>query len=349
MDDILTEFNSKIESIDNYEKEKLLKANLLRKLIKNKTDSAVPVAPEKPAVVATQEVAAPAVVEEEEDDMAALRMNLLDTVTHKRSLRQKQQAAQQEKQIDQDMSLLKRKLIEHELMIEKRSSEALPAVPPAKFTSLVQRKINPVIIRLNSSEDDEDEDDNENQEAECELVEESKARSTNLVSTSTSESLQNNISQFLKEAKSQAEVLALNSLLPNNLYLNQKETVEVAPVKRPSSSSSQISELEKKSFIKSLRDKINLKTKLIAELSKKSQELKLLNAKREKDIDLAKLKIATLKEQLNAAEKIRQATEDAVLVGRQHHLLVDARLEKMQNTKRIQQQLLQNCCSGSSK
>ena len=349
VDDILTEFNSKIESIDNYEKEKLLKANLLRKLIKNKTESAVAVAPEKPTIVPPEAVVAPvaAAEEEEEDDMAALRMNLLDTVTHKRSLRQKQQAAQQEKQMDQDMSLLKRKLIEHELMIEKRSSEALPAVPPAKFAGLVQRKINPVIIRLNSSEDEEDGDEEENQAAECELVEEPKARPTRLMSTATSESLQNNISQFLKEAKSQAEVLALNSLLPNNLYLNQKETSEVGPPKRPSSSSSQINELEKKSFIKSLRDKINLKTKLIAELSKRSHELKLLNAKREKDIDLAKLKIVNLKEQLNAAEKIRQANEDAVLVGRQQHVLVDARLEKMQNTKRIQQQLLQKVLAHS--
>ena len=127
----------------------------------------------------------------------------------------------QEKQMNKDMYLLKRKLQEYELMVvenETASKQPLSianstngsaknAPPPS--SQLQHRKIKPVIIRLNQSLSDDEE-----------YVEASRVIDTVPLESKkpvlvASSSLQDNISQFLKEAKNQAERIALHSLLPN--------------------------------------------------------------------------------------------------------------------------------------
>ena len=154
--------------------------------------------------------------------------------------------------------------------------------------------------------DDDDDSDNENE--------------------SNKTSLQQNIGLFLKEAKQQA-ILAPNLSLTN---------IEPKPKLAPTQSDLNI---------KSLRDKINLNSKEINELTKKSLELKLMKIKKDKDIESTKQKILTLKEQLIAAEKILNANEAAANLVKLQQKSTDLKLIKLISMKKTQQFQLQKLLS----
>lgn len=389
VDAILTTLNDRMQSVDvdSLEKEKILKANLLRKLMAIKSDVGMAKSEQEPQKIEakleqdTDEDKAKA-----EEEMNQLRTKLLANLSMKRREKQQQQLEQQqesqEKQMDKDMYLLKRKLQEHELMVvEKETTTVTSALAATKATNLTKstpamyRKIKPIIIRLNQSisEDEEYVEVLSNPET-LESRKQQPASAPTL-------SLQDNITQFLKEAKNQAERIALHSLLPSCQVNNQQPSesapfttiiespkstpvsdpvpvVEVKPVtstkpavaSTPVMSSVQksLSESEKKLFIKSLRDRINLETKQIGSLQKTSLELKQIEAKKLKDIDATHLKILTLREQLVAAEKVLKVNQESAQTARQQHQLMDSKLEKLQSSKRVRQQFLQKILAISS-
>lgn len=389
VDAILTTLNDRMQSVDvdSLEKEKILKANLLRKLMAIKSDVGMGKSEQEPQKIeAKLEQDTDEDKEKSEEEMNQLRTKLLANLSMKRREKQQQQLEQQqesqEKQMDKDMYLLKRKLQEHELMVvEKETTTAATAIPVTKATNLTKstpamyRRIKPVIIRLNQSisEDEEYVEVVSNPET-LESRKQQPASAPTL-------SLQDNITQFLKEAKNQAERIALHSLLPSCQVNNQQPSesasctanidaskptpvtdpvpVEetklitttkpaLAPTSAESSVHKSLSESEKKLFIKSLRDRINLETKQIGSLQKTSLELKQIEAKKLKDIEATRLKILTLREQLVAAEKVLKVNQESAQTARQQHQLMDSKLEKLQSSKRVRQQFLQKILAISS-
>lgn len=321
VDEVLVGLNNKIASVDvdSHEKEKILKANLLRKLleVKKKTEEVPKDDPEK--------------------EMAELRSKLLANMAKKKQV----------KKLDDDMTQFRRKLIEHELMIEEKKTliedgkttqstvkkvSTMVASPVAPTT----RKISPVIIRLNDSSSDDD----DYVEAAIPICD------ATVIATTTPApppvSLQDNITQFLKEAKNQAEILALHSLLPNNKFSKRK----LSPQRPHEETKKQmvtakVVDEEKKSLIKSLRDKINLETNQIVGMQSCINGLKIIEGKKEKAIEITKLKIETLREQLTAAEKVLSVNQQAVVASKAQRAGLDVKLEQLQNGKKLKQLLLQ--------
>lgn len=225
--------------------------------------------------------------DEEEEDMEQLRQNILSNLTQKR----KEKEQEQVKQMDQDFSKLKQKVIEHEqeLII---SSE--PVKQPIKQTSsqaqIPAPKINPVIIHLNSLSDEETSEDEEEEESE-------------------SDDLQSNISLFLREAKQQAEQILTARLnetkkdkiktLRDEINANSKEINELT---RKTNEFKQI-KLKKEKDIELTKQKINnLREQLLA-------AEKILNAN-DAALNLAKLQIRSTDIKLNKLvnlKKVQQA------------------------------------------
>jgi len=315
------------------EEEKLLREILINSIKNNnlKTQEKSKVLPKEPNPPEKSHEEEVEEQEEEENDeeMKQLRLKLLDNLNKKR----KEKEQQQEKQMDQDFSLLKRKLIEHEQelitaqlasktsQIEMKNTDSL-----ANSVGFKQRLIKPVIIHLNSNGHDEDDSDE----------------------ISENESLQQTIGLFLKEAKQQAQNQTFEA---SSSSLLEKKSTAVVSLKQPLPSISlpNNSENEKKDFIKSIRDKINLNSKEINELTKKSNELKQMKIKKDKDIELTKQKITGLREQLIAAEKILNANEAAANLVKLQQKSIDLKLSKLINTKKTQQAQLQKVLfSGST-
>jgi len=283
-----------------------------------------------------------------EEEMQQLRVKLLANLNQKRH----QQAQQnREKQMAMDMSLLKRKLEEHELMIVK---------PPQKQPlnqQQKQRKITPVIIPLTGGQSASDEDDDEEYVDAAPEVSTAKQDLAPSLTTakvaSSSSDLQENIAKFLKEAKNQAERIVLHSLLPNSGLPNQTAKRKVAtplPAQQPldtnastkkAKSDCGYTEAEKKSLVNSLRDKINLETRQISLLQQHAIDLKLTEAKRLKDIESTRVKLASLREQIQAAEKVLKVNQESALIVRQQYTEVGTKLAGMQSSKRLNQKLLQ--------
>lgn len=108
-----------------------------------------------------------------EAEMMNLRKTLLDTLNQKRSLKKQQE----QEQIDQDIFLLKKKLVEHEkALLEADQKET----SRTKTNAIVRQKakIDPIIIRIGLSESSDEENEEKN--------------------------LKKNIGQFLNEAKEMA-------------------------------------------------------------------------------------------------------------------------------------------------
>ena len=223
-----------------------------------------------------------------EEEILQLRMKLIDTLNKKKKLQEEQQKQEekvQEKKLEQDISILKQKLMKDEEDLIKtnlKESSSAPIIKPdtsmsnkkpvlnqsMSFINLNKPKISPVIIHLNSNEtDDEDEDDENEDNVEVKSK------------TSPKEMLKSNIDLFLKEAKE----LAVSSLQPSevkksqpladnslnrsigHLHHSNSSSLENKPASRSVGLTKQNSdvekmiqkaELEKKDIIKSLRDKI---------------------------------------------------------------------------------------------
>jgi hypothetical protein len=251
---------------------------------------------------------------EEEEEMQQLRLKLLDNLSQKRK--------EKEQQMDQDFSLLKRKLIEHEQELANNQISETFKKTESNSSFIKQRKINPVIIHLNSAENDQetssddDDDDDDDDENDADVV---------IDGHNNNEGLQQNIGLFLKEAKQQAQIIE---------PINQ---IEILPTTSKQESDNEV----KKLFVKSLRDKINLNSKEINDLTKKSSELKQIKLKKDKDIELTKQKLTTLREQLIAAEKILNANEAAANLVKLQQKSTDLKLIKLINIKKTQQLQLQ--------
>ena len=199
---------------------------------------------------------------QDDDEMIQLRMNLLNNLNEKRTIKkQKQLELEQEqvKQFDEDISIFKKKLIEHEqeLLIDEikeqnkkilnatatsfKTTNKNPTQTSSTGTSSLNNlknsiksltpndalpKISPVIIHLNSNETESDDEF---------MVSET-------THSNASKQLESNIDLFLKEAKILAELkstyenrkrAALNSstvtnlnLVTSNLTQNANFTIE---------------------------------------------------------------------------------------------------------------------------
>ncbi|RNA38546.1 zinc finger C3H1 domain-containing [Brachionus plicatilis] len=229
-----------------------------------------------------------------ETEMMNLRKTLLDTLNQKRSLKKQQE----QQQIDQDISLLKKKLAEHEkALFEADQNET----NRTKNSQVVRQKtkIDPVIIRI--GQDDSTDDETEKK------------------------SLRQSVGQFLSEAKQ----MAVESSLKRK---NVESDLSEGELKK---------EEEKKDMIKSLRDRINLKSKMLFDLSKQSKDLEKAQVQKSSIVDFTKLKIVMLKEQLSASEKILQANQQSVVEIRNQRRAVDLKLTKLQNMRKAQQEMLQ--------
>jgi hypothetical protein len=77
-------------------------------------------------------------------------------------------------------------------------------------------------------------------------------------------------------------------------------------------------------------------------------DLKKVKIKKEKDVELMKQKISMLREQLNAAEKILNINEINLTNLKSHEKNIDTKLIKLQNIKKVQQELLQKFLASSS-
>ena len=163
---------------------------------------------------------------EDDEEMIQLRMNLLNNLNEKRTIKKQKQLElekEQVKQIDEDMSMFKKKLIEHEqeLLIDeskelkkkiqnssssfkttnKNNATQSSSAGTSSLNNLKNNaktltsndalpKISPVIIRLNSNETESDD--------------EFSACDTN--QNASNKQLESNIDLFLKEAKILAEL-----------------------------------------------------------------------------------------------------------------------------------------------
>lgn len=204
--------------------------------------------------------------EEDEQTMLELKKQLLDTLNQKRIQKKQQQEEelkQQEQKNQEDISIFKKKLIEHEQALMATTTEANKTEQVKKQTSFVGKaKLLPIIIRVNPNGETSDSEDEEDKKS---LL---------------NKSLEENIGLFLKEAKQ----MAVNSPLSkeNESKNNKKLSPEQIQVKKPNTSlpppvptplsvmnESDLKKLqEKKSVIKSLRDRINLKRYLIIQIKK---------------------------------------------------------------------------------
>jgi len=188
VDEILKKLNKRIvkTDVDNHEKEKILKANLLRKLLKIKT---IEIEEENKNKEDEEEKEFNEMVEKEknevkvklekeknenekklnqedtEEEMNQLRTKLLANLNKKRQeqrINQQVQQDKQEQQMDKDMSLLKRKLLEHELMIVEKEPTLKKTINQKSINNNGNkvnskklpeyRKIKPVIIKFESNE-----------------------------------------------------------------------------------------------------------------------------------------------------------------------------------------------------
>jgi hypothetical protein len=298
--------------------------------------------------------------EDEQDDeeyLNELRKKLLDNVNEKRLLK-KQEKEEKEKEkremqvkMDEDLAMLKRKLIEneHELttMNKKASNTQALAFKP--------KPIAPIIIRLSSkdNDDDDDDDDDDDSEAQTEKSEcdenvsgeqskENKIKKENDPNEISSlATFQSNLSSFLSQAKQMATQILKNT------QENKKKLAQTTRV-NPSDSTvlkNDSNELDKKKMITNLRDKINIKSKLINELNNRSKLVKQSIKQKETNVEVTKLKINSLREQLQAAEKILSVNSESLANLRVHDKLIDSKLEKHQHAKKMQQQLLQKIIS----
>ena len=86
----------------------------------------------------------------------------------------------------------------------------------------------------------------------------------------------------------------------------------------------------------------------INDLTTKSLDFKQVKIKKEQDIELTKQKIAMLREQLSAAEKILGVNEEKLNTLKVHERNNDLRLVKLHNMKKVQQQLLQKILASPS-
>jgi hypothetical protein len=77
-------------------------------------------------------------------------------------------------------------------------------------------------------------------------------------------------------------------------------------------------------------------------------DLKKLKLIKEKDVDLMKQKISMLREQLSAAEKILNINEENLKVLKTNEINIDTKLIKLQNMKKVQQELLQKILASTS-
>ncbi len=277
--------------------------------------------------------------------MQQLRLKLLANLNQKRH----EQAQQnKEKQMAMDMSLMKKKLQEHELMIIK------PLEQPPDQVQNRQRKITPVIIPLSGGmlvSDDDDDDEYVDAEP-MSVADKPHQELTVHKELSSTSNLQDNISQFLKEAKNQAERIVLHSLLPNNGPSNHSpkrkvstppaaEPQNYASIKKTKSTDFNYTEAQKKSLVNSLRDKINMETRQISLLQQHAIDLKLTEAKKLKDIESTQVKLKLLREQIQAAEKVLKANQQSAVFVRQQVVQVGTKLSGMQNSKKLNQKLLQ--------
>ena len=175
---------------------------------------------------------------EDDDEMIQLRMNLLNNLNEKRTIKKQKQLElekEQVKQIDEDMSMFKKKLIEHEqeLLIDEskelkkkiqNSSSSFKTTNKNNVTqssstgtsslnnlnknnakTLISNdalpKISPVIIRLNSNETESDDE----------------FSACDTSRNASNKQLESNIDLFLKEAKILAEL--------KSTYENRKRAI----------------------------------------------------------------------------------------------------------------------------
>lgn len=216
---------------------------------------------------------------------------------------------EQEEKIDQDITFYKKKLAEHEQVLFESDLNELKNKAKPSPVPLQKNKIAPVIIRIDPNESSEDDD------------EEDKRKKSNL---------QENIGLFLKEAKQLANESSLKRKAPE-----------------PNESELKI-EQEKKDMIKSLRDRINLKSKMLVDLLTRTKELEASQIKKQKIIEFTKLKITMLREQLNAAEKILQFNEQGMQELRNEKRTCELKLTKIQNMRKTQQEMLQRLLSPAA-
>lgn len=306
--------------------------------------------------------------EEEEDDsaMMELRMKLLD----QKSLAKKQkeekerlermkeeetkrseaikQKEHEENQMNQDMILLKKKLLEQEKeLIVSRSSENLkrPSISNGltgnssnHINGYRPKSISPIIIHINPNDKDDSDDDFDS---------DSKRTLPHSSSILNNESLKSNIDLFLNQAKQMAASNLSTSRNENGKSVQKQKAASTPALTKNNNNNNQSTyELDKKKLIKTLRDRINSTSKEIVEFSKKSVEIKQIKVKKDQDTELIKAKIAMLREQLQAAEKVLVVNEEACLKFLLQNKFIDAKLVKLQNLKKTQQQLLQKILSS---
>jgi hypothetical protein len=144
-----------------------------------------------------------------EDQLDDLRNLLLDTMNKKRQLAKKEQEQKQEQtnmkilkekeRMNQDISMLKQKLVEHELALttsnnQPKNTAAASSSQSITVTSLGQKpKILPIIIRLNPESEDATSDTDDDDLA--------RKRAEAIAALKASQALDKNISLFLSEAK----------------------------------------------------------------------------------------------------------------------------------------------------
>lgn len=76
-------------------------------------------------------------------------------------------------------------------------------------------------------------------------------------------------------------------------------------------------------------------------MTKQSRDLEKAQIQKSSIVEFTRIKIAMLKEQLTAAEKILQANEQSLLDIRNQKRIVDQKLTKLQNMRKTQQEMLQ--------
>ena len=300
--------------------------------------------------------------EEDENEMIQLRMKLLDQKNqikkqkeeHERQMRLKlierenekkkkeeQQSEERKKrkeieenQMNQDLEVFKRKLEQQEQEFIKNSKTIESSNDKQKqINAFKPKQISPVIIRINPNDSTSDEEDNaENQDC--------PRSSTSKLNGDLAETFEHSLNAFLNQAK---------QMVVKNIYDNKNESRPTQQISKQSEQkATSTEEIDKKELIKSLRDRINMKSKAIVEFTTKSNELSQIKTKKEKDMELIKTKITMLREQLQAAEKVFHSNQESLSQIDNQKRLIDLKLVKLQNIKKTQQQLLQKILSSPS-
>ena len=283
--------------------------------------------------------------DENDDGINELRDKLLNELNQKRAQKQQQQVIEEAK-CDGEFDLSN-----YETTIQlarKQIEEATTVLQQQQQTSTSVITIKPVIIKLGQNETSSSEEEEE----ELEKIQKSFEEKT----------LQSNINLFLNAAKEQAKL----EIQQKQQQITTEDILKVSQSNRiviknssnsPVNSSSpskfsatikRLKETSKKDEIRIIRDKINSKSKEIAECNKKSVEIKQMLFKKTKVINLSKEKLKLLKEQLQAAEKILQANEETVKDYKLRQKVYDMKIVRLKEMKKKQQEHLQHLLVGNN-